>query len=79
MYTAASVYGTQPQMPSMGIAAPTQQMATDALKGGIRGLIDPQNPLFWLGAIGATWFGLIGVAGSVRLGRAKVSASVDQA
>jgi hypothetical protein len=78
MFTAQTVYGAQPQMPSLGIAAPTQHMGTDDLRGGLRGLIDPNNPLFWAMAILATTFGLIGVAGSVRLGGAKVSVSADR-
>lgn len=79
MYTAQSVYGVQPQMPSLGIAAPTQTMATDDLKSGARALINPANPLFWFGLVLAVTFGAAGVAGSVRLGKAKASVSVDQA
>lgn len=75
MFTAQSTYGVQPQMPSLGIAAPTQHMGTDDLRGGLRGLIDPNNPLFWAMAIAAMTLGLVGVAGSVRLGGAKVSVS----
>lgn len=79
MYTAESVYGVQPQMPSMGIAAPTQQMATDDLKGGIRALVDPNNPLFWLAGLVLVTMGMAGAAGSVRLGRAKVSVAAGSA
>lgn len=75
MYDARSVYGVQPQMPSIGIAAPTQHMATDHIKGGLRGLLDPQNPLMWFGALVLVTVGAASVAGSVRLGPAKVSVS----
>jgi len=79
VYDAASVYGTSPQMPSMtGLAAPTTRMGTDSLVTGWRGLLHPDNPLFWLGGIVAVTLGLIGVSGSVRLGRARIAASVDQ-
>lgn len=46
---------------------------------GLRGLVSPQNPLLWLGGLVAVTFGLIGVSGSARVGRAKVSASLDKA
>ncbi|HEX6869894.1 MAG TPA: hypothetical protein VF163_02245 [Micromonosporaceae bacterium] len=79
-YTAASLYGTTPQGPSYGVpvAAPTAGMATDDIRSGWRGLVDPHNPLMWFGAILAVTFGLAGVAGSVRLGRAKLSGSIDR-
>ena len=79
MYTAQSLYGATPQAPAAGIAAPTQTMATDDIKAGWRGLVDPNNPLFWFGVVLAVTFGAAGVAGSVRLGRAKLSADLDRA
>lgn len=39
----------------------------------------PRNPLVWVGGVLAVTFGLASVAGSVRLGKAKVSASVGKA
>lgn len=45
---------------------------------GLKGVLSPQNPLFWLGGILAVTAGLIGVSGSARVGRAKVSASLDK-
>lgn len=39
----------------------------------------PRNPLMWVGGLLAVTFGLASVAGSVKLGRAKVSASVGKA
>lgn len=79
MYTAQSLYGASPQAPSYGIAAPTQSMATDDIRTGWKGLIDPNNPLMWFGVILLVTVGAAGVAGSVRLGRARFSAAVDQA
>lgn len=38
----------------------------------------PRNPLVWVGGVLAVTFGLASVAGSVKLGRAKVSASVGK-
>ncbi len=76
---AQTLYGQTPQSPSYGVAAPTQQMATDDIRTGVRGLVDPHNPLMWFGVVLLVTVGLAGVAGSVRLGRAKVSASVGQA
>ncbi|WP_128763720.1 hypothetical protein [Micromonospora sp. MW-13] len=36
------------------------------------------NPLVWVGGVLAVTFGLASVAGSVRLGRAKISASAGK-
>lgn len=78
-YTASNLYGATPQTPSYGVAAPTAGMATDDIASGWKGLFDPNNPLMWLGAILLITVGAAGVAGSVRLGRGRVSASVGQA
>lgn len=78
MYTAASAYGATTQMPSYGVAADTQAMGTDDIETGIRGLVDPTNPLVWFGVFLLITVGAAGVAGSVRLGRAKVSAELGQ-
>lgn len=75
---ASDVFGVAPQAPSYGVAAPTQAMGTGILTGGWRQLVDPQNPLVWFGAVLLVTVGAAGVAGSVRLGRAKLSASLDQ-
>jgi hypothetical protein len=48
------------------------------LAGGWRALIDPHNGLVWVGLVLLVTVGAAGAAGSVRLGRAKVSASVGQ-
>lgn len=77
MYNAASVYGCAPTAESW-VAAPTQTMGLDGLRTGWRGLIDPRNPLVWFGVVLAVTVGLAGVAGSVRLGGATLSASIDR-
>lgn len=76
MYSSATVYGTAPATPSAGIAAPTQHMGTDDIATGWQGLIDPNNPLVWLGGLLLVTFGALAVAGSVRVGPVKASASV---
>lgn len=79
MFYASTMYGATPQAPSYGVAAPTQTMATDDIRAGWKGLLDPHNPLMWFGVVLLVTVGAAGVAGSVRLGRAKVSGSIDQA
>lgn len=80
MFTAESLYGAAPFTPSgTGIAAPTERMGSHPdIAGGVRGLIDVNNPLLWAMGVVAVALGAAGVAGSVRLGSAKVSASVGK-
>lgn len=75
---ASDMFGIGAQSPSYGVAAPTQAMGTGMLDGGWRTLLDPDNPLMWFGIVLAVTLGAAGVAGSVRLGRAKLSASLDK-
>lgn len=77
MFTAASVYGATAAAPSYQ-APTTQIMAPAAWPGGVAGLLSPHNPVFWVGVVLAVTVGALGVAGSVRLGEAKLSASVDR-
>lgn len=76
MFTAESMYGARPQAPSYGVAAPTQSMGTDDIASGVRGLLDPNNPLVWFGAVLLVTVGAAGFASSVRLGKAKASIAV---
>jgi len=77
-WTAAGLYGATPQAPSY-VGAPTQALGTDEVgTGGWRRLVDPANPLVWFGIALAVTVGLIGVAGSVRLGPARASLSVGE-
>jgi hypothetical protein len=76
-FTAQSVYGASTQAPSYAVAQPTQAMAIDVdIPNGWRGLISPSNPLFWVGALVLAAVGAGAVAGSVRLGPAKIAAKV---
>jgi hypothetical protein len=77
VFTAQSLYGSTPQAPSYGIAAPTQAMATDDIRAGWRGLVDPNNPLAWFGAI-LLLTTIAGVGASIRLGKARAGVAVNQ-
>jgi hypothetical protein len=80
VFTAQSMYGAVPQAPSYGVASPTQHMATDDITTGWKGLLDFQNnPLPWLGVVLVVTVGAASLAGSVRLGKARLSASLGQA
>lgn len=77
MFTAQSLYGTQPQVPSAGLAPATEPMGVSRDdRGSVRALVDLDNPLVWFGAFLLVTVGAVGVSGSARLGRAKVAASV---
>jgi len=77
MFTAQSLYGTQPQVPSAGLASVTEPMGVSFDdRGGIGAYVDPRNPLVIFGAFLLITVGAAGVSGSARLGRAKVAASV---
>lgn len=81
MMTAASLYGAATVTPNgAGVAAPTERMGSHPdISSGVRGLVDPNNPLVWAGVVMLVAFGAAGVAGSVRLGSARVAASVGKA
>jgi len=66
-----SMAGLQSPAPMQGAA-----VTTDA--NGVKSLIDPKNPLVWFGFLLLATVGAAGVAGSVRLGPAKVSGSVGK-
>jgi len=77
MFTAQSLYGTQPQAPSAGLASVTEPLGISLDdRGGIGAYVDPRNPLVWFGVFLLVTVGAAGVSGSARLGRAKVAASV---
>lgn len=76
---ASQVFGSGAQQPSYGVAAPTQGSSVPPWRTGLgRELVDPGNPLFWFLVIATVTLGAAGVAGSVRLGGAKLSASLDR-
>jgi hypothetical protein len=39
-------------------------------------LLNPENPLFWFGALGAVTFGLMAFSTTVRVGKAPISLEV---
>jgi hypothetical protein len=78
-FSAEALFGATPVSPSMGTAAPTQVMGVDASDGGAGWLISPHNPLVWFGLFLLATVGAAGVAGSVRLGPAKIGGSVGKA
>jgi hypothetical protein len=77
MFTAQDLYGATPQAPSLGVQAATEPLATgtDGL-GGWRTIVDPRNPLAWFGVFLLATVGFASVAGSARIGTAKVTASL---
>jgi hypothetical protein len=73
--TAASVYGTAPTF--IGTTpAQTAISATDDHPSGWKGLASPNNPLFWAFGLLLITVGAAGLAGSVKLGPAKLAGSV---
>jgi len=79
MFSVYDQVGLKPMAPAVGtgnVAAPTQSAAyTDEDTIG-RFSID--NPLVWLGAFMLITVGAASVAGSVRVGKVKVSASAGK-
>jgi hypothetical protein len=78
-FYAANIYGTGP-VAVPAVSPPASASSTDALghAGGWKGLVSPKNPLMWIGAIALATMGAAGLAGSVRLGPAKASASLGK-
>lgn len=68
-------FGADTSMPTAGVARPTEVMsiASTDLATGARALVDPKNPLFYLGLLLAITFGAAGISGSARVGKVKVS------
>lgn len=82
-WTSQSLYGmgsASPVMDPVG-AAPTQTMmpVTGDFGDGYKSLVNPRNPLFWFGVVLVVTVGAAGVAGTVRVGPARVSGSVGKA
>lgn len=80
MFTSAGLYGTSAQVPLGGVAAVTQPMGvySEGAAQGYKSLIDPQNPIMWLGVFLLVTVGAAGVSGSARLGPARVAAGVGK-
>lgn len=63
-----------------GTRTVTSNIATqDEPLSGLAALVDPHNPLLWFGVFLLVTVGAASVAGSVKLGKAQVSASVGSA
>jgi len=79
-FSVASQIGLKPMAPTVGdtdVAAPTARVAV--FDDDNMSLISPRNPLFVLGLIIAVTVGAAAAAGSVRVGKAKISVSAGKA
>lgn len=76
---ATDIYGTAPVF-QPALAPDTAVSATDhtSMTSGWRSLVDPRNPIVWFGVVLLVTVGAAGVAGSVRLGPAKLGGSVGK-
>jgi hypothetical protein len=78
MYTAQSMYGATPQVPSQ-VASPLEGAMADDMGGNSwQTLINPRNPLFVFGLVLAVTLGAVGVAGAGRVGPVRASGSVGK-
>jgi len=80
-FSAYAQVGLAPPAVNAGVGPrnTTYAMATEDEPGGWGALLDPSNPLVWFGGFLLVTVGFASVAGSVRLGKAKVSAAVGKA
>jgi hypothetical protein len=79
VWDAQSMYGVTPQV-STQVLQPTTLPGTDGgdFGSGWRALVNPDNPLFWAGVLILATVGAAGVAGSARLGPARIAAGVGK-
>jgi hypothetical protein len=77
-FSVASQIGLRPHAPQgdTDVAAPMQRVAITYEDNP--GLLSPRNPLFILGLILAITVGAASAAGSVRVGKAKLSVSAGK-
>lgn len=79
-YNPAQKYG----MHSGGLTlAPAMEVGSGVTNGavtpgGIRGLLDPENPAFWLISIAAATLGLVAASTSLRVGPVRGSVNVGK-
>jgi hypothetical protein len=59
-------------------AAPLQSSAITSEPDGMKSLVDFRNPLVWFGVFLLATVGAAGVAGSVKLGPAKLAGAVGK-
>lgn len=81
MFSAAEIYGCAPVEPSpvSTVGRETAYMSPSIVPSGVTGLLNPRNPLTWLAILALATVGAAGVAGSVRLGPARLSGAVGKA
>ncbi len=80
MVHGSALYGFMPSTVGLGAGADLRPASTaPGFTGTAKDLVSPNNPLFWAGAILLVTVGAAGVAGSVRVGKAKLQASLDEA
>ena len=75
--TAAYIYGTAPTF-IPAVAPDTALSATDSARRGLKAFTDPQNPVTWLVGLVLVTIGFAGIAGSVKLGPAKLGGSIGK-
>jgi hypothetical protein len=75
---ATDIYGTSPTF--IGAVPPgTALSATDdSGQQGWRALVDPRNPLVWVGAVLLITVGAASAAGSARLGPARIAGAIGK-
>lgn len=79
-FSVASQVGLMPHFAQTtgdtGLATSTDRVAVS--DGDHFGLLSPSNPLFWFGLFMFVTVGFAGAAGSVRLGKVKLSAQAGK-
>lgn len=75
---AATIYGCSPMLPPGADVSGLAHGSTVDFTPGYRGLANPRNPLMWLGVLLLATVGAAGLAGSVRLGPAKLSGAIGK-
>lgn len=78
-WDAQSLYGMGAGVPAADTGTSQANPVAHDWAPGVRGLVDPRNPLMWFGVILLATVGAAGIAGSVRLGPAKLSGQVGSA
>lgn len=72
------LYGPSAQLPTADVTAPTERLNLGSADHSWPSLLSVHNPLTWFAGILLVTVGAAGVAGSARVGPAKVAASLGQ-
>jgi hypothetical protein len=78
MFSAYEQVGLRPVAPAMGGTVSTATQAIARTDDDVIGPLSIGNPLVWLGIFALVTVGAASAAGSVRLGKVKVSASAGK-